>query len=237
MINDIQPSTSAEENRVPFGKRLKSKREFLGLERKEAANHLRLNERVIIMMENDKYPADLPITFIRGYLRSYAKLLQIPEFEVTQVLQLIQAGPEQRNLCPSLQPLPQPMANYFFMQFFTYLILLTLLALVGTWWYRHAQPNANTLVESHLSTLANPTTTIDAHANFGTNATETAAIAATSATIEQKALADNKAIPPEQQKLATKPKQAPAIIAAAPTQKAVLSDDNTDDQEDDNEAE
>src|SRR5437868_7751072 len=96
MTNENQSSNTTnttEHKPTPFGSRLQSTREALGLERKEAAMQLRLNEKVIIMMEKDRYLIDLPVTFIRGYLRSYASLLKIPEHEVKKALEQIKAKP------------------------------------------------------------------------------------------------------------------------------------------------
>jgi hypothetical protein len=42
-----------------------------------------------MMIESGLFDNDLPLTFIRGYIRSYSKLLDIPEEEVTIALDLI----------------------------------------------------------------------------------------------------------------------------------------------------
>ena len=39
--------------------------------------------------------------------------------------------------------------NYF-MQLFTYLIVLTMVGLVGTWWYRHTPSHSQTIAENQL---------------------------------------------------------------------------------------
>ncbi len=147
MTNEAQQPTAAEEKRAPFGKRLKSKRESLGLERKDAAAQLRLNEKIIIMMENDKYSPNLPITFVRGYLRSYAKFLQIPEFEVNQALAPIKQKIE--SAYPVIKPIASTApAGSYFMSVFTYLVVFTLVGLVGTWWYRHPPTGFSLLMEN-----------------------------------------------------------------------------------------
>jgi cytoskeleton protein RodZ len=141
MTNDIQPSSSTEHKPVPFGSRLQTARESLGLERRDAAAQLRLNEKVIIMMEKDRYPADLPVTFIRGYIRAYGKLLQIPEYEIKKAIEPIKPKPATQSILLTPQPLEPITSSNYFMQFFTYLIVITLIGLVGMWWYSHSSDN------------------------------------------------------------------------------------------------
>lgn len=138
MTNDTSNNQSPDQKGpISFGMRLKNAREAMGLDRTDAAEQLRLNEKVIIMMEKDRYPVDLPVTFIRGYLRAYSKLLEIPEHEVKKAIEPM----KQKNVIQDLthtipKSVPVTSSNYF-MQFLTYLIVLTLFGLVGTWWYTH----------------------------------------------------------------------------------------------------
>lgn len=138
MLTETQQENT-EVKPTPFGARLQSAREVLGLQRKDAATQLRLNERVIIMMEKDRYPVDLPVPFIRGYLRAYAKLLQIPEFEIKKALEQIKP----KTFTPPTAPLtPKTLTSgNYFMQIFTYLLIITLIALVAIWWYSHTNSN------------------------------------------------------------------------------------------------
>lgn len=149
MISDSQQSAKTEHKPIPFGSRLQSARESLGFERRDVAAQLRLNEKVIIMMEKDKYPIDLPDTFIRGYIRSYAKLLQIPEVELIDGLDTIKPKANLPNVTSttSKNSAPVTSGNYF-MQIFTYLIIFTMIGLVGVWWYTHTNVSLPILMES-----------------------------------------------------------------------------------------
>lgn len=144
MMNDTQSSNSTEYNPIQFGARLKSAREALGLESKDVAAQLRLNEKVILMMEKNHFPSDMPVTFVRGYLRSYGKLMQIPENEIKLAIEPIQHKPSIPN--PEVmnnKQQPVTSGNYF-MQILTYLILFTMFSLVGIWWYSHSQTETQT---------------------------------------------------------------------------------------------
>lgn len=140
MMNETQSNTSTEYNPIQFGARLKSAREALGLQSKDVAAQLRLNEKVILMMEKNHFPSDMPVTFVRGYLRSYGKFLQIPEHEIKIAIEPIKHKPTVPNpeTLNNKQQQPVTSGNYF-MQILTYLILFTMISLVGIWWYSHSQ--------------------------------------------------------------------------------------------------
>lgn len=154
MINETIQSNPTPTH-LPFGMRLQSAREALGLESKDAAAQLRLNEKIILMLEKDCYGTDIPATFLRGYLRSYGKLLQIPDNEIRLAIEPIQQNTSIQPLAPigSKQTPPLTSGNYF-MQLFTYLIVLTLIGLVGVWWYTHPTSTTTstpTVAENHLT--------------------------------------------------------------------------------------
>lgn len=79
--NDLpEVSQSSQEPEQPLpGKRLREAREARGLSREGVAAQLRLNVRLITALEEDDYDALPGATFTSGYLRSYARLLELPE--------------------------------------------------------------------------------------------------------------------------------------------------------------
>lgn len=194
MTNETQQTTITDHKPpAPFGTRLKAAREALGLDRKDAAAQLRLNEKVIIMMEKDRYPIDLPVTFIRGYIRAYGKLLQIPEYEIKKAIEPIK--PKQVLHDPialsTKQSIPMTSGNYF-MQFFTYLIVITMVGLVGIWWYTHTTAPANP-IETQLNTAPpeSPTPTVQPPAVVSVESTPTPPPSANSATSVVAAVQNN----------------------------------------------
>lgn len=137
MMTETTQNNLAGFKSTPFGLRLQSARESLGLESKDAAAQLRLNEKIILMMETDCYSSDLPPTFLRGYIRAYGKLLQIPDHEIKQAIEPIQHNPTPQPMAPAKETSPVTSGHYF-VQLFTYLIITTLIGLVGIWWYTHS---------------------------------------------------------------------------------------------------
>uniref|UniRef100_UPI002FDED3BF cytoskeleton protein RodZ n=2 Tax=Atlantibacter TaxID=1903434 RepID=UPI002FDED3BF len=68
------------------GERLRSAREQLGLSQQVVAERLCLKVSTVRDIEEDKAPAELAATFLRGYIRSYARLVHIPEEELLPML-------------------------------------------------------------------------------------------------------------------------------------------------------
>jgi len=78
--NNEQPEQTAHvpEQALP-GRRLREAREARGLSREEVAAQLRLQLKHITALEEDDYDALPGQTFVTGYLRNYARLLELPE--------------------------------------------------------------------------------------------------------------------------------------------------------------
>lgn len=64
------------------GHRLRVAREALKLSVDQVAHYLRLEKKVISQIEADRYENMTCFTFIRGYLRSYARLVDLPPDEL-----------------------------------------------------------------------------------------------------------------------------------------------------------
>lgn len=156
-----------------FGARLKTAREALGIDCKEVAAQLRLHENMIMMMEHGEYKTDIPMTFIRGYVRSYSKLLGIPEKEVHEIMESMQ--PKQNtNEDLAFAHLHTKAENPDFLskhfplidignaskQLFNCLLVIALIVLVAAWWHTH-KTNLNKATQATSLDLPTetPTTT------------------------------------------------------------------------------
>src|SRR5262249_4267439 len=129
------PTNPLESNNMPtFGARLKSAREAMNLSEKEAAARLHLKEKIILFIENENFSEGPPAIFLRGYLRSYARLLNFPDAEIKIALDKIDATiPKSKSNTPILHATP---INYRerYMKWLTYVIVFTLILLVSVWW-------------------------------------------------------------------------------------------------------
>ncbi len=168
MTTDIEPINTQASQPMPleltatFGQRLQSARTAMNMESKDAASHLRLNEKIILMMENNNFNNDIAPTFMKGYIRSYAKLLNIPEDEVKQVTDTIKQEPSAQRV--TTKPVAVTHRNTdrvtnHFMNIFTALIVFTMVGLIGTWWYSHNKPGSIAIAANQVSHMLN---TVDA---------------------------------------------------------------------------
>ena len=139
-INEIShmTDTSIPQKLTGLGNRLKSARESMNLTEKEVAARLYLNTRIIAFIENENFADGPPMTFMRGYLRSYAKLLNVPDQEIKAAFDEIEHTlPPIPTPTPILSATPRHHQDRYF-RWMTYLIILTLGVLVSIWWTSHS---------------------------------------------------------------------------------------------------
>lgn len=75
-------STQAQSQAGGVGALLKQSREQRGLTTADVARELRLKVSLIEQIEAEQWDPTVSATFIRGYLRAYAKLMKLPEHEI-----------------------------------------------------------------------------------------------------------------------------------------------------------
>ncbi len=139
-----------------IGARLKGSREALRLSPKEVAARLRLNTQLIDLMEKEEFSKGPPATFMRGYLRSYARFLNLDETEIKNSI-------DQLNLTfsanPTFTPMPAPKQTTghpdLYLRWTSYVVIAVLVTLVLVWWVSHPRFNA---VEPAPKPVAEPIT-------------------------------------------------------------------------------
>jgi|GEM_PF-6350151 len=126
---------------IGIGARLKATRETLRLSEKEAAARLNLSTKLITIMETENFTAGPPATFMRGYLRSYGRLLNFNENEINIAIgqvnlvlpsTLTTTQPTQKQETPKLDR---------YLSWSGYLVIALLFGLVVIWWAAHPRFN------------------------------------------------------------------------------------------------
>lgn len=122
------------------GRRLREAREALNLSQQVVADELRLKVTTVRELEAGLNPLDLAPTFIRGYVRSYAKLLQLPEEEILSLLPKGAHGKSDSLASNRVKgfSLRKPRKTLDrWLTLFTWLIIFVVLGLTGAWWWEN----------------------------------------------------------------------------------------------------
>jgi len=120
------------------GARLRYAREQLGLSQQAVAERLCLKVSTVRDIEDDKAPADLASTFLRGYIRSYARLVHIPEEELLPILAKevpVRAAKVTMGQNMSLGKRRKKRDGW--LMSFTWLVLFVVVGLTGAWWWQN----------------------------------------------------------------------------------------------------
>ncbi|WP_241723029.1 cytoskeleton protein RodZ [Raoultella sp. HC6] len=136
------------------GTRLRNAREQLGLSQQAVAERLCLKVSTVRDIEDDKAPADLASTFLRGYIRSYARLVHIPEEELL---------PMMAKQAPIRAAKVAPMQSFSlgkrrkkrdgWLMSFTWLVLFVVIGLSGAWWWQDHKAQ-----QEEITTMADQST-------------------------------------------------------------------------------
>lgn len=125
---------------IGFGARLKEVRETLHLSEKDIAARLHLNSRIIHIIEKEDFTNGPPAIFMRGYVRSYARLLNFSDNEInTALTHLGLTIPSSNHLTSRLQTEDNTITNERYIKFATYLVIGISAILVGIWWESHSR--------------------------------------------------------------------------------------------------
>lgn len=135
-----------------IGARLRSAREAMQLSPKDAASHLHLNPKMIAIMENEDFANGPPSTFIRGYLRSYGKLLKLDEHEIQEYLEKLELThlPNPFNFAPPIMSTQEANRSSKLIRSMTYLVVIGMIGLVCLWWNSHSREKLKITAEKPL---------------------------------------------------------------------------------------
>ena len=114
------------------GATLRQLRAIKNLSVQEIAGQMRLDAKIVEALESDNYsifPAD---TYIRGYLRNYAKLLGVNGDEIISLYQSEALAPPE--IIPDIKHPTQVTSSDKPVKVFTYLVTFILVLLLFIWW-------------------------------------------------------------------------------------------------------
>ena len=130
--HDFQDDSQA----VGPGQLLRNAREQLGWTREQVASRIHLRLTLIAAIESDTYDKHTSHTFIRGYLRTYAKLVGIPEETILAAYDKLGLTPPDNIDMQSFSRRSRQQANDSRLKVVTWLVILVLIALSIAWWWQ-----------------------------------------------------------------------------------------------------
>ena len=130
--HDFQDDSQA----VGPGQLLRNAREQLGWTREQVASLIHLRLTLIAAIEADTYDKHTSHTFIRGYLRAYAKLVGIPEETILAAYEKLGLTPPDNIDMQSFSRRSRQQANDSRLKVVTWLVILVLIGLSVAWWWQ-----------------------------------------------------------------------------------------------------
>ncbi len=118
------------------GQLLRNAREQLGWTREQVASRIHLRLTLIAAIEADTYDKHTSHTFIRGYLRAYAKLVGIPEEAILAAYEKLGLTPPDNIDMQSFSRRSRQQANDSRLKVVTWLVILVLIGLSVAWWWQ-----------------------------------------------------------------------------------------------------
>ncbi|MGY3916969.1 RodZ domain-containing protein [Aeromonas australiensis] len=118
------------------GQLLRNAREQLGWTREQVASRIHLRLTLIAAIESDTYDKHTSHTFIRGYLRTYAKLVGVPEETILAAYDKLGLTPPDNIDMQSFSRRSRQQANDNRLKVVTWLVILVLIALSVAWWWQ-----------------------------------------------------------------------------------------------------
>ena len=137
-MNTIVEQTETTE--ISFGDKLRQTREALNLSLEDVAKAISLRPGILAKLENNEFvQKNVPSTFLRGYVRSYAKFLRIPDAEWTHLT----FGEAHKNdlskNARSTLSVNQYSSHSRWVGTLTTIILLAAVGMTGLWWWQNYQ--------------------------------------------------------------------------------------------------
>jgi len=116
------------------GQMLSEARKKLSLSIDDVTEKLKFKKSLVENIEQDLFDQKLPATFNRGYLRSYAKLVNVDIDEVISAYDMLGVAEVQRSEMQSFSNLTEKQAEHSRLMWLSYFIAAILFGLMILWW-------------------------------------------------------------------------------------------------------
>lgn len=128
------------------GQILRQAREHANLSTQDIADKMKLKKALIEDIEQDNFDINISLTFVRGYLKLYAKHVHVEEAVILNAFEKLSTQKKEPIKLQSFSRRVANQANDDKLMLVTYLILAAIIALVVIWWFQQSstEPSAST---------------------------------------------------------------------------------------------
>ncbi len=134
-----QESVVQEPSLPTPGELLKAARETKGLSLEQVASKINLRAHNIEAIENDEDDSNLSTTFTKGYLKLYAKFVDVSETEVLQAFERMNSVAKEPAKLQSFSRRMAKQTSDARLMMVTYFIIAIVIALSVLWWFQQTE--------------------------------------------------------------------------------------------------
>lgn len=137
MVDEKVTDLSEDMEVVGPGNILKEAREAAGLTQNDVSSRLNLHLAVVKSIENEAFDKSIPATYIRGYLKSYAKLVHLSEEDILSSYESLGVAEVQAAEMQSFSKITEKQAHNTWLMSISYLILAILIGATVMLWLQN----------------------------------------------------------------------------------------------------
>jgi cytoskeleton protein RodZ len=145
-----QESVVQESSLPTPGQLLREARQAKGLSLEQVANKINLRAHNIEAIENDEDDSNLSATFTKGYLKVYAKFVDVSEPDILEAYERINSVDKEPAKLQSFSRRVAKQTNDARLMMLTYFIIAIVIALSVLWWFQQSEEAP--VVQSPIST-------------------------------------------------------------------------------------
>ncbi|MFZ7234987.1 RodZ domain-containing protein [Avibacterium avium] len=141
-----------------LGEKFRQTREALNLSLDDVSKQLNLRPSILQRLENNEFTHNsIPATFIKGYIRNYAKLLRLPESAWIAVVNSLEETTK-NDLTKAVKPpksLREESSHNRWVGWVSAIVVIALLAVTALWWwenYQKSNAERDDLVQNYVET-------------------------------------------------------------------------------------
>ncbi|PJG84143.1 RodZ domain-containing protein [Caviibacterium pharyngocola] len=155
------PTTHQEQTELSLGEQFRRAREALNLSLEDVSERINLRPSILQHLENNEFThKSIPSTFMKGYVRNYAKFLRLPESAWAGVIASVNETTHNdlgKN-ARATKAVNQYSSHNRWVGSITALVLLIVAGMTALWWwenYQQSNAERDSLVQSYVENTEN----------------------------------------------------------------------------------